>query len=194
MIRHLPVATALAVLLAGCVSERVVLLPSADGHPGAVVVRDDWNERLIGTPYTGTVRRLGANMPADTTAEEVNARFGAALAAQPQRPTTYLLYFEAGGDHLTEASRSDFERMRKEIAERPAAEGLVIGHTDRVGSAEGNDALSKRRAEAIREQLVASGVDGKLIEAIGRGERDPLVATADEIDEPKNRRVEIILR
>ena len=118
----------------------------------------------------------------------------APFQAQPPRPNTYLLYFEPGGNQLTEASRGDFERMRKEIAERPGSEGLVIGHTDRVGAAEGNDALSKRRAEAIREQLIASGVDGKRLEAVGRGERDPLVPTADEVDEPRNRRVEIILR
>lgn len=194
MTKSLPVAATLAILLAGCVSERVVLLPSAEGPQGAIVVRDDWDEWLIRTPYAGTVRRLGANIPTEASAEEVNARFGAALAARPPRPNTYLLYFEAGSDQLTEASRNDFERMRKEIAERPAAEGLVIGHTDRVGAAEGNDALSKRRAEAIREQLIVSGVDGSRLEAVGRGERDPLVPTADEVDEPQNRRVEIILR
>ena len=187
-------AVTMTLLLTGCVSERVVLLPSADGHPGAVVVRDANGEQLIRTPYTGTVRRFGSNTPAETSADEVKTRFGTALAAQPQRPNTYLLYFEPGGNQLTEASRGDFERMCKEIAERPASEGLVIGHTDRVGAAEGNDALSKRRAEAIREQLIASGVDGKRLEAVGRGERDPLVPTADEVDEPRNRRVEIILR
>lgn len=193
--RLFPVATlAASFLLSACVSERVVLLPSADGHHSAVVVRDSAGEQLIQTPYTGTIRRFGSNTPVETSAEEVKARFGSALAAQPQRPTTYLLYFETGGNQLTEASRNDFERMRKEIAERAAAEVLVVGHTDRVGSQEGNDSLSKRRAEMIREQLVVSGVDASRVDAVGRGERDPLVPTADEVAEPKNRRVEIILR
>lgn len=195
MTKHLNFTVAiLPLLLAACVSERVVLLPSADGHPGAVVVRDASGEQLINKPYTGTVRRFGSNSPTESSAEEIRDRFAAALAAQPVRPTTYLLYFQVGGNQLTESSLADFERIRKEVGERAASEIVVIGHTDRVGPAEGNDALSKRRADAIREQLIGTGVSPTKIEAIGRGERDPLVPTADDVDEPKNRRVEIIVR
>jgi outer membrane protein OmpA-like peptidoglycan-associated protein len=84
--------------------------------------------------------------------------------------------------------------MRREISERTALEVRVIGHTDRVGSRQANDALSKNRAEAIREQLIASGVPADSLETVGRGERDLLVPTEDEVDEPRNRRVEINLR
>ncbi len=188
------VVAMLPLLLAGCVSERVVLLPSADGQPAAVVVRDTAGEQLLDKPYTGTVRRFGTNSPVESSAEEVRERFAAALAAQPARQKTYLLYFQAGGNQLTVSSQADFELVRKEVGERAASEIAVIGHTDRVGPAEGNDALSKRRAEAIREQLIGAGVSATKIEAIGRGERDPLVPTADDVDEPKNRRVEIIVR
>ena len=71
---------------------------------------------------------------------------------------------------------------------------MVIGHTDRVGSADSNDALSKNRAEAMREVLIETGVAAEMIEAVGRGERDPLVPTEDNVAEAKNRRVEINLR
>ena len=105
-----------------------------------------------------------------------------------------MLYFEAGGNVLTPESQAALTTIRQEIAERAASEVMVIGHTDRVGSVEGNDRLSLQRAEGLRDLLVESGVPAEKMEAVGRGERDPLVPTADEVDEPKNRRVEISVR
>ena len=70
----------------------------------------------------------------------------------------------------------------------------MIGHTDRVGTVPYNDALSLRRAERARDELVKAGVPADRIRVEGRGEREPLVATADEVAEPRNRRVEIDVR
>jgi len=184
----------LALLLGGCASERVVLLPSADGTPSAVVVRDQVGETRLDQPYAGIKRAVGNNWTYHSSPQEVAERFGQALAAQPLRPSAYVLYFESGGNVLTAESQAALDIIRKEIAERPASEVMVIGHTDRVGSAEGNDLLSLTRAELIRGVLIEFGVDAGKLEAVGRGERDPLVPTADEVDEPKNRRVEISVR
>jgi len=183
-----------SLLAAGCVSERVVLLPSADGRPGAVVVRDAGGEVRLDQPYAATRRSLGSNDAYQSSPEEVNERFGAALDARPPRPVSYVLYFEAGGNVLTAASQAALVDIRRSITELAAPEVRIIGHTDRVGSVEGNDALSLKRAESLREQLIAAGVAADKLEAVGRGERDPLVPTADEVDEPKNRRVEIVVR
>jgi outer membrane protein OmpA-like peptidoglycan-associated protein len=71
---------------------------------------------------------------------------------------------------------------------------LVIGHTDRVGTDAFNDALSRQRAEVVRRALVARGLPADLIVVIGRGEREPIIATADGVAEPRNRRVEIQVR
>ena len=70
----------------------------------------------------------------------------------------------------------------------------VIGHTDRVGSVQSNDALSLQRARAVRESIIADGFDPNRITAAGRGERDPAVPTDDEVAEPRNRRTEVIVR
>ena len=70
----------------------------------------------------------------------------------------------------------------------------MVGHTDRQGTVEANDALSLRRAQAIADLLVAQGFAPELISARGRGEREPLVPTADEVVEPRNRRAEVIVR
>ena len=186
---------ALAVLLAaGCASERVVLLPSSDGRPGAVVVRDAGGEVRLDRPYAATARQGGANQTYQASPAHVAERFGAALAAQPMRPRNYVLYFEVGSNRLTAESQAEFAKLRADVGERPAAEVMVVGHTDTVGNAQGNDALSLKRAESVRDLLIEAGVAGEKVEAVGRGERELLVPTADEVDEPKNRRVEIDLR
>lgn len=180
--------------LAGCASERVVLLPSADGRASAVVVRDTRGEIILDKPYAAAKRSMDANKAYQSSPEEVKERFAQALAAQPPRPSSYVLYFGAGGNVLTPESQAALATIRKEIAERPASEVMVIGHTDRVGSVDGNDRLSKTRAEGLSDQLIESGVAAEKLAAVGRGERDPLVPTDDEVDEPKNRRVEISVR
>jgi outer membrane protein OmpA-like peptidoglycan-associated protein len=70
----------------------------------------------------------------------------------------------------------------------------VIGHTDRVGPVEYNDALSLRRAERVRRNFVERGIPTSAINVAGRGEREPILSTADEVSEPRNRRVEINVR
>lgn len=183
-----------ALLLAGCASERVVLLPSRDGHPGKLLVRDAGGQQQLDRPYAGTVRRLGSNARYQATPDEVDERFGAALAAQPRRPISYMLYFKPGGNVLTPESQAELHRLQAEMAERAAPEMMVIGHTDSVGGTQGNDTLSLQRAVSVRGWLIEGGVVAGKIEAVGRGERELLVPTGDEVDEPRNRRVEINLR
>ena len=120
--------------------------------------------------------------------------FGAALAAQPARPRSFQLYFIEGSDTFTDETRRTVEQIFGEIARRPAPEIAVVGHTDRVGSDQSNDALSLKRAEFVRGELIKRGLAPDGIQASGRGEREPIVPTADGVSEPRNRRVEIIVR
>ena len=71
---------------------------------------------------------------------------------------------------------------------------MVIGHTDRVGTTQFNDGLSLQRAERVRRALVELGIASERIRTAGRGERELLVSTADDVPEPRNRRVEINVR
>jgi OOP family OmpA-OmpF porin len=74
-----------------------------------------------------------------------------------------------------------------------AADFSVTGHADRAGSDEYNSALSLRRANAVRDALVTRAIDGARVSVAGRGEADPAVSTEDGVQEPANRRVEIII-
>ncbi len=104
------------------------------------------------------------------------------------------LYFLEGRDEFTPDSKQLIQSVLAEIARRPAPEVIVIGHTDRLGTVQFNDALSLRRAERAREELVKAGVPADRIVIEGRGEREPLIPTPDEVAEPRNRRVEISIR
>ena len=172
----------------------VVLLPGRDGRAGHVDVERDGQRVELDTPYS-TARDEGGRLQRGTSsAEEVQRVFGAALAAQPPRPVTFILYFLEGSGALTPESAQEIARVRAEIAARPAPEVSVVGHTDRVGTVPYNDALSLQRAERIRDELVRAGVSRDAIAVAGRGEREPLVPTADEVPEPHNRRVEVTVR
>ena len=189
-----PLIIVAGLLLGGCVSERVVLLPSPDGRPTAVIVRDARGEVVLDKPYAGVQRRAGEIRPVQSSPAEVDKWFGAALAAQPLKPRSFTLYFAGGAEMLTPESEAELATIKREIAGRPASEVMVIGHTDTVGGLEANDKLSLKRATAVREILIAAGVPGEKIETAGRGEREPLVKTGDEVAEPQNRRVEISVR
>ena len=70
---------------------------------------------------------------------------------------------------------------------------MVVGHTDSSGSTRYNDKLSKRRANSVKDGLVARGVPAEWIREESRGESDLLVKTADNVREPANRRAQITL-
>ena len=70
----------------------------------------------------------------------------------------------------------------------------VTGHTDTSGSPTYNMALSLRRANAVKDALVREGIPAAAIGVTGRGETQLLVQTGDNVKEPQNRRVEIVLQ
>ncbi len=70
---------------------------------------------------------------------------------------------------------------------------VLAGHADRAGPRAYNQGLSRRRALAVRDALMARGIDGGRITTTAFGETRPRVATPDGLREPRNRRVEIMV-
>lgn len=198
------IAALVVLAMAGCASpppppppapvDSVILLPEKDARATAVTLTQGERRVELSTPYAGASTGAGGPQTFTSSAQAVRERFGAALDAQPPRPTAFLLYFAEGRDVLTEESRAVVDRVFAEIAARPAPDIVVIGHTDTTGSQATNDALSLQRAETIRRELIGRGIPLQNIIASGRGERELLVPTADNVAEPRNRRVEIIVR
>ena len=175
--------------------ELVVILPEANGHVGTLVV-ERGNERMtLNQAYAASrITSDGAARVEQLPERKVQSEFRPTLRALPAPPVSFQLYFITGTDDLTDESKVELERMLEELRRRPAADIVVIGHTDRVGAEEANDELSLQRAERVKADLASQGIPRERIRAAGRGEREPVVATEDDVDEPRNRRVEISVR
>jgi OmpA-OmpF porin, OOP family len=172
--------------------ETVVVLPSADGHIGTVVVQRGEERLVLNKPYAAS--RSGQSEVTQLSAGEVRQSFGTALEALPQPPTAFMLYFITGTDELTDESKAELQKVLAALAQRKVPDVLVIGHTDTVGYPVGNDRLSEQRAETVKGFLVGIGIAANRIQTAGRGKRELLVPTDDNVDEPRNRRVEINVR
>jgi outer membrane protein OmpA-like peptidoglycan-associated protein len=189
-------AAVLILLLAACATpDRVVLLPDDTGRVGKLNVGAKGGDTLLDSAYD-TAAVSGDDVAERSTSDPQRIRqdFGTVLDALPPAPVTYNVYFISDSDDLTAESRAMAPDILAEIARRPAAEVVVIGHTDSVGEDEYNDKLSLQRAEAVRKQLVALGFDPARIAVAGRGKREPLVEAPDGVSEPRNRRAEILVR
>lgn len=174
-----------------------VLLPDAGANSaGRANVSNASGATDLASPFDSAVV-LSNRPPSPATRmseEEVRRVFGDVLAALPPAPQQFTLYFQFESDELTEDSRSTVPRILQAIKEHPVPELLIVGHTDTTGGAGANFGLGRKRAEMVRVFLVSAGLDGASIEVTSHGEADPLVPTADEVLEPRNRRVDISVR
>ena len=190
-------ALLLVAVLTGCAIKpqgTVVLLPDAQGKDTAVIVKQAEGELLLDKPYAAAQLTSRGPLKATLSADQVQAQFGDALAAQPIAPAQFTLYFIEGKDEFTDESRRAIDSVLAEIARRPVPDVLVIGHTDTVGTDAFNDGLSRQRGEVVRKALLARGIQIENVVVVGRGKREPIVPTADNVAEPRNRRVEILVR
>ena len=176
----------------------LVLLPKPpDGHVGAVMVRPLGGGKavLVNKPYVeASLRDKKTVRTSPIDQDDVNETFGKTLAALPEQPTSYLVYFVEGTDELNPKAARAIDRVVAEVAARPSPEIAVVGHTDFVGSDQYNDTLSLQRAHRVRDLLVQRGIPANVIQSAGRGKREPMVQAPDDVAEPRNRRVEIIVR
>lgn len=174
--------------------ERFTLLPQAGQGPGAVVVQSGGKTLVLDRPYAVALAS-GQSLQADTTdAAAVQARYQTVLEALPPRPQAHALYFELGNAQLTAASKLQVEEILRFIQSLPAPRLLIIGHTDAVGTPALNEALALERAEVVHRLIREKGFPVGSIQVEGRGHRDPLVPTPPGMPEPRNRRVDIIVR
>jgi len=174
---------------------RIVLLPDPAGKVGAVLVRNPSGEQMLNQAYAGLQSSSGALQRTTESEASVKARYGEVLNARPPRPVTFVVRFETGSaTKLTAESIAVVAELKAALKNWPAPQLTVVGHTDRVGGADSNDALSLKRAQTVGQQLIELGIAASSLETAGRGEREPLVETPDGVANAANRRVEITLR
>ena len=197
MLRYL-IIPALLLSLAACAQQnRFVLLEEEDGSTGSISVTNSAGSQTISEAGAGTRVASASDAPAapePVSAEDIQQTWGASIAVSPLSPKSFLLYFITGTDILTEQSRRQLPDILDSIGQYPAPEVSVTGHTDTTGSSEINERLALDRAEAIRDLLIEQGLDPALIEVASHGESNLLIPTPDNVDEPRNRRVEVTVR
>jgi OOP family OmpA-OmpF porin len=115
------------------------------------------------------------------------------LVAAVTIPAAALFAFDS--DVVTAEGKNAIEqyraKLRPELSEAYA--GIIIGHTDSTGNAEYNMGLSKRRAQAVADYLVSTGIEPGKLRITGRGKNDPIASNASEDGRAQNRRVDIIV-
>jgi len=120
---------------------------------------------------------------------------GAPVAEEGSGAIDLNVQFAVGSADLTAAARKTLDVLGHALLSPQLATVRVRieGHTDTVGSDESNMVLSQRRAAAAASYLQHQfNIAGARLEAVGRGESQPLVNTGDNVDEPRNRRVHVV--
>ncbi len=100
--------------------------------------------------------------------------------------------FDTGKATLKPGAYNTVDRVASVLKESPDRKVTIEGHTDSTGSAELNQALSERRADAVRTALLERGVNSNQIVAVGKGMEMPIASNDNAAGRQRNRRVEMI--
>ena len=188
---------AACLLLGGCATSSLVLLPDDEGHQGSVAVLEADGKPSEAVISEGNSRtKLGDANPATQPLGQkgLKPQEASLLTDLPPPAKSFTMYFDQGTTTLTPESLAVLDQLRTEISARTGVEVQVTGHTDTVGSEEDNDRLSQQRAEEVLSWLASQGIDRSLMTAVGRGERELKEPSIDNFSSAANRRVEVIVR
>lgn len=183
-----------ALLATACATDRVTLLENEDGNAtGALaVLASDGQESVIDRPLTEAKLRDGP-----TKARAVKAlkpAYASLLANLPPAAKPFVITFPTDVSAIPADQRGILEAIRTELSIRPGAQIEVAGFTDSTGGDAMNDEISRKRAEAVAEELRGFGFAIDPGDAVGRGEDEAKKQLGDGVASEAFRRVEIIVR
>jgi outer membrane protein OmpA-like peptidoglycan-associated protein len=109
-------------------------------------------------------------------------------------PVSYMVFFPLGSVALSPDDQNALAQAAQVFKTKQNARVSVTGFTDTVGSPQMNMALAQRRADVVKGVLVKNGVPDSAISTAASGEQGLLVATGDETNEARNRRVVVVIQ
>jgi outer membrane protein OmpA-like peptidoglycan-associated protein len=109
-------------------------------------------------------------------------------------PPSFMVFFDWDRANISDQALTTIRQAAAAFKSKGSARITATGHTDTSGPESYNMALSLRRANAVKDTLVREGVPAQAITVIGKGESQLLVPTGDNVREPQNRRVEIVVQ
>jgi outer membrane protein OmpA-like peptidoglycan-associated protein len=135
-------------------------------------------------------------MAAQERAEQLAKRVNELEAQQTERGLVLTLgdvLFDVNEATLKSGGERAVNQLTNFLQEYPERNVLIEGHTDNTGSDSYNQQLSQRRANAVRQALITSGIAGTRIRATGLGEQFPKASNNTGAGRQQNRRVEVII-
>ncbi|CUH51596.1 OmpA family protein [Shimia marina] len=140
---------------------------------------------LIGNELDKQEAELRAQLDEDVRIENTGDRL---ILTMPQD-----ILFDVDSFAVNASLKDDLAKVARSLDAYPDTTVQVLGHTDNTGAASYNQTLSERRANAVADVLLDNGVAFGRIQAIGRGEDQPIASNLDEEGRRQNRRVEIVI-
>lgn len=185
-------------MIIGCGQKTtIVLLPDPNGTVGQLTVSTKGGSVEIdraGEAVVVSSATKAPPLPEPMSNEEIEKRFSTVLSALPAQPEHFLLYFKHDSTELTTESTRLIADILAAAADRRSENIHIIGHSDTLGDSQFNLRLSQKRADLVRELLRNRGVNDYHMSTTSHGEEDPLIKTEDNVPEPRNRRVEVVVR
>ena len=156
----------------------------AQAQPGVISVE---NLLKVPEPRNQVTTTTTPDLPANQTDLLLQTRLSAAGASSG-------IQFESGGDILTLESLPTLERLAYFLSNEKEIRVQILGHTDSDEKCPGDNLiLSQRRAEAVRVQLLARGVEAERLTSTGMGHTDPIADNLSKSGKAANRRIEFLL-
>jgi outer membrane protein OmpA-like peptidoglycan-associated protein len=187
----------ISIILTSCGPRNlVVLVPDPNGSVGEVSVTNPAGSVRIHTANQFTEikdRQSPPRTPEPMDQTEIHDIFAQALAIEPSQSVHFILYFKTDSTDLLPASAGMLSEIAATIRRQASKHISVVGHTDTMGDKAYNLALSRRRATTVKDRLVSMGIDEASLEVTSHGEENPIVNTADNVANAKNRRVEVVV-
>ncbi|MCG6955727.1 MAG: OmpA family protein [Gemmatimonadetes bacterium] len=103
------------------------------------------------------------------------------------------ILFDVDSDQLRPAAKQNLDELAASLKNYDGTRVLVVGHTDNTGTDAYNQALSERRSSAARTYLLQDGLTPDRVEAVGRGESEPVADNDTAAGRQDNRRVEVAI-
>ena len=172
----------------------IALLPNGKKH-NAIVVENEMGSVEVDKAYTFVKMGSQDEEPSEPEAiskAKLDKMFPFIAKNIYKKATHYTLYFS--NTNLKASSQRKIKRMYQDIQKRKNPIVKIVGYTDSMGSAKKNLLLGKKRAQKIKKLIDDKGLKYLQITLESMGEKNQKIKTKDEVNEPRNRRAEILIQ
>lgn len=206
------IAALFALVIAGCAQPMTktqqgavygTAIGAAAGAGLGQAIGGDTKATLLGAAIgagVGGLAGAGVGRYMEQQEAALQQQFAASDAANVRRDASTVavtfksdVLFDSGSSALKPGAYQEINRVAQVLTQYPETRIMIAGHTDSDGSEASNQALSERRADAVRNALVSQGVSPARITTMGFGESQPIADNNTAAGKQLNRRVVITI-